>query len=260
MSEYNGIELEQEGLLILARLQCTGAFNDCAAPTVEMRDALRQARQWLQRVEQCVGVLPIEEVLNALAHYDLIHRVVYRKPNSGFLRQWHMSVVDARIKGNTAINDLYLFRAIDVALRQRDVAYLGRPLQWFSITLERWVKECMPTGAFRGLSVAETIDRTALLIGQDLRAFTSRQDELKHRLLNACTPLLDDMALLPADAKMALARLLQAMRFSRLTAVNVDSKECELYCLLATDTTLPHSTRQAYALLHEYRTTLHLAS
>ncbi|MDE5643115.1 MAG: hypothetical protein K2I56_06445 [Muribaculaceae bacterium] len=156
------------------------AFDSFTAP--DAQPLLRQARRLISEFETRIPELPANELLSQLDSYDLLHRIVYRRPapdepqNAAILR-----VFRARLQGDRSISDALLYRAIKSRIRQRQAAFLTTPLRWLALTLEEWFNAARD-GDLEPDSEENRL-RIDLLRTSDLRAFTLDQAAFKASLV-----------------------------------------------------------------------------
>lgn len=112
-------------------------------------DIARPARLWLQQAEAAIPAMTPADALELLPSFEALHHVAWstaaprRFTNGQYLRAF-----TARIGGDTSVSDELLFTAISRAVNiRRDPDFMGKPLQWYTLTIERWLAHPTPSQA-----------------------------------------------------------------------------------------------------------------
>lgn len=151
-------------------------------------DGPREAAfDWLRRVTAAIDCYPLCYRIKLLPLIDLLTRMAYGRPApDALLNQIFSQVFEARIHGDMTIAESDLYLAIKAGLARRDPAYLGRPLRWLSLTLAEWYSQVRLRARFNpSIPQTEANARLAILLTEDLMAFTPDPMRLKRRLLAA---------------------------------------------------------------------------
>ncbi|MDE6754716.1 MAG: hypothetical protein K2J82_08925 [Muribaculaceae bacterium] len=161
-------------------------FDSSTKPSKAKQGVIENARQWIAEVESSIELLPPAERLPLLADYDLIHRIAWSRPASDtFLNRHIHNVFDIRMRQGkeSGIDDNLLFLLISDSLtRRRDKSFFGAPLQWYSRTLEKWVR-LTDTEEFDRLSPTESRAIANNLLRSDLYAYVPHQETYKANLI-----------------------------------------------------------------------------
>lgn len=179
---------------IIGKAEELGLFQPHASR--QSREALRliaDASAWIRSVTDCLNAYTPGEALRIADAYDLIHRIAHRRPASQqTLGNIALRAFDARLKGDSTVDEYDLYRAIQSAINRKEKAFLGRPLSWLCSRLERWHREAAKGYSRTALSDYDILSRATILLQTDLYAFEgSRQADFKRRLAAAIRPLLD---------------------------------------------------------------------
>lgn len=175
------------------------------------------AKEWVKEIRLRIASMPVSDALEVIQTFDLVHRIAYDKAaDVDFINKYTLKAFEARIHGDQTVNEYTLFRQIAVGLNRRDPSYLDRPLEWYTLSLDRWYKEfsnpkrplqpsvyshnhssqlsqsaqippkvapSAPTLSADPKSDYDTINRINILLTSDLYAFTPKQKEFKNKLL-----------------------------------------------------------------------------
>ena len=105
----------------------------------EAATLITRCRHWLTAVHDRMAHYTPGDALLLTDTYDIIHRLVHQQPaDPSFLNPIRLRALEARIHGDTTVDEYTLYRVIDAAVRRRDPLFLGRPLHWLTLTLDRW--------------------------------------------------------------------------------------------------------------------------
>lgn len=174
------------------------------------------AKEWIKEIRLRIASMPVSDALEVIHTFDLVHRIAYGKAaDVDFINKYTLKAFEARIHGDQTVNEYTLFRQIAVGLNHRDPAYLDRPLEWYTLSLDRWYKEfsdpkrshqpslyshnrssqlSQSTQISKNVEAStsilsadpqidyDTINRINILLTSDLYAFTPKQEVFKNHL------------------------------------------------------------------------------
>lgn len=154
----------------------------------------RAAKGWIKYVRLEIASMPPGDALEVIHIFDAVHRVAYGMPaDPEFINKYTLKAFDARIHGDRSVNEYTLFRQISSGIRRHDRAYLDRPLEWHTISIERWYQEFTGLSRFTRTIVYDTIQKVNMLIESDLWAYeTQNQLAFKRQLFNHYRDLIDN--------------------------------------------------------------------
>ena len=169
---------------LLDRANVADYFNPRTPATDEIRAITTDARQWISDVETSLDKVAPGTTLRILGWYDIIHRIAYAKAaNRQTINRYVMRAFEAKIHGDSSVDEYDLFRAIADGIERRDPVYLDRPLRWYTLTLERWHDQFRYGTNLHLLSDYDLNQRITLLQSSDLLAFEgANQTAFKHQL------------------------------------------------------------------------------
>ncbi len=169
---------------LLDRANAADYFNPRTPATDEIRAIVADARQWISDTETQLDNVTPGTALHIIGWYDIIHRIAYAKAaNRQTINRYVMSAFEAKIHGDSTVDEYDLFRAIADGIERRDPAYLVRPLHWYTLTLERWLDQFRYGTNLHLLSDYDINQRITLLQSTDLLAFEgANQSAFKHQL------------------------------------------------------------------------------
>lgn len=180
-------EVTQSAATVCRAADSSGLFSSAFPSSQAFSEIRRSAKKWVQEIDSRISGLSPAEALDAMAYYDIMHRIAYCKPpypetiNRPVIRAF-----EAYIRGDKSIDQYDLFRYISSGVQRRDKAYFGRPLQWRSICLERWHRQFLYGASLDQLNDYDTLQRVTILLESDLWAFETRNETaFKERLFNA---------------------------------------------------------------------------
>ena len=139
--------------------------------------------------------MPVSDALEVIQPFDLVHRIAYGKAaDVDFINKYTLKAFEARIHGDQTVNEYTLFRQIAVGLNRRDPAYLDRPLEWYTLSLDRWYKVFSDPKRSHQPSVYDTIQQVNILLESYLWAYETRNQPIfKRQLFNRYRYLLADL-------------------------------------------------------------------
>ena len=196
---------------MLASANELGLFmSQTSRQSINARRFVEDAIVWISNVRKQIDAYPIGKALALIDVYDLLHRVTYRRPaDRGFVNGIILKAFEARIHGDTTVDEYVLYRAIRSGINRKDKAFFGRPLQWLCLTEESWYNEAIKGYDRSRLSDYDILNRAAILLETDLFAFEgSNQTAFKRRLLNSTRHYLDNYTAPDPKTHLALNRYL----------------------------------------------------
>lgn len=161
----------------------------------EMLERVRTvAKEWVKEIRLRIASMSDSDALEVIHTFDLVHRIAYGKAaDVNFINKYTLKAFEARIHGDQAVNEYTLFRQIAVGLNRRDPAYLDRPLEWYTLSLDRWYKEFSDSERPPQLPIYDTIQQVNILLESDLWAYETRNQSIfKRQLFNRHRYLLAD--------------------------------------------------------------------
>lgn len=196
---------------------CAARCGIASGSTRQSGDAVRltaTARRWVNVVKPMLPEMPVADSFRLADTLDLVHRVAYRAPIDPRLSdKLLLDAFDAHIRGDRAIDEYLLYQAVDTQLRLMNRAFLNRPLQWLSTTLDRWRRDFMTRPA-APLGDYATIRRAAALIGADLFAWEGGSDEFQRQLFATHSHYLDETGhMTPAELEASSRFLTSSIRY-----------------------------------------------
>ena len=199
-------ETIEEASRIIKRADDLRLFlNDTSRQSREAREVVRLASELVKMVEDHFNSLAPGEALLLADHYDLMHRVAFRLPaDKGTLDRIILRAFDARIHGDKSVDEYILYKAVERRIRQREKAFLDKPLTWLGLCISEWHKQALKGFDHTELSDYDIISRVNILLDTDLTAFEgSKQHTFKQQLFNRHRNFLDQDA--SADLLMTCA-------------------------------------------------------
>lgn len=178
-------EIESYAGMVFACADRAGMFM--SATPLRSKEAMTvsvAARNWLDAVKTAIDTMTAGDALALIDSYDMMHRIAYcRQSPRQFTDRYKLQAFDARIHGDKSVDQYILFRAIDAEIKRQNKQFFGKPLQWYSLTLDSWYNEFKSGRSARPLSVYDTLQRVTILLQSDLRIFESRNEAAYKQLL-----------------------------------------------------------------------------
>lgn len=162
-----------------------GLFVDPVTTSkAEGKAVVAAAREWIKRVDARIAEMSAGEALSVINVYDVIHRIVFRRPaDRQQTDRIKLSAFEARLHSDSSVDEYELFHAIGTELNRGNKAYFDRPLQWYSLSLDRWHKNFPHGICKKTMSTYDTLRQVEALLDENLWAFESNQDAYKSALL-----------------------------------------------------------------------------
>lgn len=159
------------------------------------------AVEWVSRVEASIDTMTAGDALRVICPFDLIHRIAFGKPAAAdYLDRYRLGAFKAFIHGDGSVDRYELFHTLSVEIARRNRKYLGHPLEWVSLCLDRWHRNFLTGVSTTPQSGYDTIRQLTALLGSDLRAFEKDQDSFKRRLVANHPDCLTDALSVPSYA------------------------------------------------------------
>lgn len=152
---------------------------------------LDATQNWINRIESEIHKIPAGEIIRSLSGFDLLHLlIIQRRPPLNFISGCCLRAFTQRMKGDTSVNETELFRAVNESIRRNDSRFLGRPLLWKSLTLEKWLTRFSDDPSFLCEPTAETLNIASLILSENLFAFFGSDNEtIKKSIAEQIIPL-----------------------------------------------------------------------
>ncbi|MDE5674642.1 MAG: hypothetical protein K2I44_04785, partial [Muribaculaceae bacterium] len=169
-------DIEGSASLIFSMANIHGATSliPGASTTVSPTKA---AREWINGVKQHIGAMPAGNAMRAAGCLDLMHRLAYGKPaDNSLLDTYRLAAFDSFVRGDSSVDRYILFNVVSSQVKQRNSKFLGKPLQWESLCIDRWHRQFRHGISIEELSDLDTIRRVTALLDSDLWAFETKNE------------------------------------------------------------------------------------
>lgn len=210
--------------LILSKANDLGMFLiNASRRSKEVVRLVGLAKRWLDSVTPRMISFSPGEALSLVDTYDFMYRIACRQhADKDYLDKIRLAAFEACIHGDKSVDEYALYRAIGRAIHFKEKAFLGRPLQWFCLSTERWYKKLKASN--ESSSDYDTIQQVAILLEADLYAYEGRNAEtFKQQLFERHRHCLDNCSGIDRKRLCALRNLLYA------SARFLSAKELEDY-------------------------------
>lgn len=201
--------------LILTMANEAGLFADKTnSQSYEGIQVRKHAADWIYNIKSRIDRMPAGDALEILAPYDFMYGLAHNSPApKAFTDEYVLKAFEARINGDTTVDEYYLYRIISSELAKKNKPFFDRPLKWHTMSIERWYKTFMYGRAIENLSDYDTIEIVSILMSEDLFVFISgNQNEFKKRLYGNHRHYFDEIASLSLPELNALTNFLSSSR------------------------------------------------
>lgn len=244
-----------------------GIKAEIAAPV--RSEMLKIGKKWLIGVKINQRHYSPAEGLTILSVQDLIYRIVWNAvpdPKDAFVVV--NKALEAYIHGDMNVDIYLLYQLIENGLYCDRNRYIGKPLEWLSIMLERWHKEFC-TGRYfdpKSLKIydskskekadSDILNRVAILLDSNLSAYVQDQMSFKKHLFDNHRHYVDDLINGGANNdKPTLTALCNFIRSSYSVCITLEERDAYLdavYSALSEVTDSPYM-KAAIELLSEQK-------
>lgn len=168
------------------------------------------AQKWTNTVKRLLKTSLLGDVLRLLDTYEIIHNLAYDRPvDAHLISEYKLRAFEAYLNRQDKSIDQYdLFNAINAELSRRNPLFLGKPLDWISLSIEYWLKNFRNVRGIKSQGAYDVIRQITILLKEDLWLYEPGQDAFKHRLFEATRHYFDDLEDLSACDLRALRQLL----------------------------------------------------
>lgn len=162
----------------------------------EVIKTIQCAKEWICSVKTWLDSISIGDAMDMLEPYDIMHRLAFQTPTpKEFEDKYMMKAFEARIHGDHTVNEYHLFRKIRKELKNKNKAYLDRPLQWYMISLDRWYKNFKYGSSLTELPDYDTLQIISILMSEEIFEYADGdQTHFKQQLYTNHLHLLDNKA------------------------------------------------------------------
>lgn len=218
-------------------------------PTVDGNRLKQIANKFVRRLDMELPRMNAGDAFMIISSYDFAYRVAYgRGAEQSFIGKYTLNAFESLIKGDKSIDEYEMYRAIELAIRLRNRAFLDRPLRWNSISLERWYKTFQTGKAMVPMSDYDTIMCISILLSADLGCILgSREESFKKYLFTNHSHYLDRLlAATSSDLithQLDLIRALQSLLHSSFGHIPIEKYFTYQDALHATQLASPYTNR-----------------
>lgn len=132
-----------------------------------------EAALWLRRVERHLPVITPGYTLRVMPLYDLLYRLVNgAAPDRRFLNRLYLRAFNTYRRRPRTVSETDLFAVISHKITvERDPDFLGKPMEWFALTIERWIDGFNSPRLPLSVPLSDLVCRATLLLTEDLAMF-----------------------------------------------------------------------------------------
>ena len=155
---------------------------------------IETARTWIKTINTKLKCLPASDKLKLRTPYNFVYMAAfYQNPDATSFNKMLMDIFDARIHGDTSIDEYNLYFAIDLELNRRNKLFFDKPFKWHSIMLNSCWKNFNSRSNRQMLSDYDTIQQVSILLEADLFMYASDQTIFKKNLVTNNKHYLDNI-------------------------------------------------------------------
>ncbi len=205
VNRHDADEVMAYSHLLLSLLQRSDRHSCGVEPFVATRDLLPVAKEWLRTIREILPGIPSCRLIRLADIYGMLHLIVYNETASETVGRYYKEAFMTRVRGDHTVSETELFRAIAGRLQSGDRSFLGKYLDWYSRTLDRFFREfdkiLQISGGSTFSGTAESLRKANILLSTDLFAFAGRgQQSFKSRLATLCRDALLDYKAMETDS------------------------------------------------------------
>ena len=247
--------------LLMAHFQLSGAFDFVTpASSHELHSLIRAAKEWIKNAEQSFESMTPGDIISILPYYQNVYIPAYRtQPSASYIAEWCLKALDARIHGDRTVSSTELFNEIANGIRRGRKEYLDRPLKWYSITLDYWIK--ILKGGLEKIRIDKGIAIVTQLLGCNLTAFMSNQMRFKQSLVDHYLQFLGPLQQQDSVTLMAFLPFLSTIRHHYIDFNESIYQEDRIRTILSTHPDINRFHQEAFGvynllkLYNDYNTT-----
>lgn len=144
----------------------------------------QSAKGWVNSVRMRLMIMSPSEALSVIEAYEIMYRIAnWCDKNPEEACKVKLSAFDAMLHGDESVDRYMMFRIIRKAVRQKEKAFLDKPLAWSCLAERRWYLEACEGFDRSQLSDYDILSRVSILLESDLFAYEGRdQHKFKRRL------------------------------------------------------------------------------
>lgn len=216
-------------------------------PTAEGNRLRHTADRLVRRLDSIIPRMTVADAFMTLQSYDFAFRLAYGRPAEHSLTdRITLDAFEAMIRGDRTIDPYDMYHTIRREVRNRNSAFLGRPLQWCAMSLERWFKDFRYTLSSTPLSDYDTAMTVSILLAADLEDYAPGQSRsFRQRLFDNHRRYLD----VGPEAGRDMLRAAQALLESAAPFMTADEYTAHQEAILAALISSPATNRYLRAAL-----------
>lgn len=153
-------------------------------PTRDSNELRQIANKLVRKLDEILPKMFAANALLIISAYDMAHRFAYKSPADPKMQnKYILKAFDALIHGDKEVDEYNLYQIIENKILFKDQAYFDKPLQWISISLDRWCKNFSYGKSQTPLSDYDTIQQVTILLRSNLFfKFGNDADKFKKEL------------------------------------------------------------------------------
>ncbi len=138
-------------------------------PTRESNELRQIANKLVRKLDEILLKMSAANALLIVSAYDIAHRFAYKSPaDPKTQNKYILKAFDALIHGDKEVDEYNLYQLIENKILFKDQAYFDKPLQWISISIDRWCDNFIYGKSQVSLSDYDTIQQVTILLRSNL--------------------------------------------------------------------------------------------
>lgn len=211
----------------------------------------REARKWINDVEQRLPDFDAEGIQESLAMYDTVHRMAFSGPANPLIYDiWMTRALDKMNHGEEA--DPVMFMSwISESLENRPDTVPGYIRQWYEGILEKWTFDFIEGKTrYTGHKKEDTLKINGFLLNQDLTYLCNNPQKIKERQAKKSLEMAEKIkeAVKSTDRNLIDAANISLQLPLLIPGFDYEPLRLGLLRRLSESPTLESYTREAYAL------------
>lgn len=218
-------------------------------PTRESNELRQIANKLVRKLDEILPKMSAANALLVISAYDMAHRFAYKSPaDPKKQNKYILKAFDALIHGDKEVDEYNLYQIIENKILFKDQAYFDKPLQWISLSLDRWCNNFIYGKSQTPLSDYDIIQQVTILLRSNLFfKFGNDAEKFKKELFDNHIHFLNKLDEMNSKILLALYQLLLAS-LKYLSSDEFLSYKEKLFQVERTSTSLNRFYREAMVL------------
>ena len=147
-------------------------------PTRESKELRNIANKVVRKLDELMPNMSPANALLVISAYDMAHRFAYGSPaDPKTQNKYILQAFDAMIHGDKEVDEYILYQVIEDKILLKDKVYFNKPLQWTTISLDRWYKNFQYGTCRINLSNYDIIQQVSALLRSELWPYLGKEEK-----------------------------------------------------------------------------------